>query len=117
MKLLANENFPMDSVKHLINGGFDIKAIGTHNPSISDNEVMEIAIKEARTILTFDRDYGELIFKHNYRPEMGVIYLRLDVYESNEPGKIIEELIKDAKFDFQKKLTVITMESVRQRGY
>lgn len=48
---------------------------------------------------------------------MGVIYIRLDVYESNEPGKIIEELIKDAKFDFQKKLTVITMESVRQRGY
>ncbi len=34
---------------------------------------MTIAINEERTILTFDRDYGELTFKHNYKPEKGVI--------------------------------------------
>jgi len=44
MKLLANENFPLASVKFLANRNFDIKAIGIDNPSISDKEVMEIAI-------------------------------------------------------------------------
>ena len=117
MKLLANENFPLASVKYLLKKGFDIKAIGIDNPSITDKDVMEIAIAEARTILTFDRDYGELIFKHNFKPQMGVIYLRLDEYDSSEPGKIVEELVSKSEFDFSRKLTVVAKESVRQRKY
>jgi len=61
MKLLANENFPLKSILYLRSKGFDISSIGTDNPSIMDNVVMKIAIDEKRTILTFDRDYGELI--------------------------------------------------------
>ena len=64
MKLLANENFPLDSIRLLFQQGFDIKSIGIDYSGITDREVMQIAIKEQRTILTFDRDYGELIFKH-----------------------------------------------------
>jgi predicted nuclease of predicted toxin-antitoxin system len=75
MKLLANENFPLLSVKILENSGFDIKSIGQDYSGIFDSEVMEIAIKERRTILTFEHDYGELIFKKGYRPLNGVIYL------------------------------------------
>ncbi|CAN5751554.1 hypothetical protein BH11BAC3_BH11BAC3_40370 [soil metagenome] len=63
------------------------------NPGITDLEIMTIAINEERTIVTFDRDYRELIFRHNYRPERGVIYLRLEAYEPDQPGFIIEELI------------------------
>ncbi|MFM7766127.1 MAG: DUF5615 family PIN-like protein, partial [Sphingomonadales bacterium] len=45
--------------------GYDIISIGMDNPSIKDSEVMTIAINEGRTIVTFDRDYGELIFNCN----------------------------------------------------
>jgi predicted nuclease of predicted toxin-antitoxin system len=78
---------------------------------------MNIAIKEERTILTFDRDYGELIFKHNYRPQKGVIYLRLDEYEADEPGKLIEDLINKKEFDFDNALTVLDKNGIRQRKY
>mgnify|MGYP001156213051 CR=1 FL=1 len=77
MRLLANENFPLKSVIYLKEKGYDVKAIGIDNSGIMDEEVMDIAIREERLILTFDRDYGELIFKHNYRPQKGVIYLRI----------------------------------------
>jgi len=80
MKLLANENFPYASIYYLRNLGYDILSIGIDNPSIKDSEIMTIAILEERTILTFDRDYGELIFRYNYKPEKGVIYLRFDEY-------------------------------------
>ena len=76
MKLLANENFPKASVLLLWNLGYNITSIGEDNPSISDQSVMEIAINEERIILTFDRDYGELIYKHNYKPPQEVFYLR-----------------------------------------
>ncbi|MFN6089512.1 MAG: DUF5615 family PIN-like protein [Cyclobacteriaceae bacterium] len=117
MRLLANENFPIKSVLYLRNKGFDISSIGTDNPSIQDHAVMTIAIREQRTILTFDRDYGELIFKYNYKPERGVIYLRLDEYEADEPGKIIEDLINRNEFNFDNALTVLDKNGIRQRGY
>lgn len=79
MKLLANENFPYKSIFYLKSKGYDITSIGMDNPSIKDSEIMTIAMAEERTILTFDRDYGELIFRNNYKPEKGVIYLRLDI--------------------------------------
>lgn len=63
MKFLANENFPYPSVIELRQAGYDVKSILDISPSISDEEIMQIAINENRTILTFDRDYGELIFK------------------------------------------------------
>ncbi len=117
MKLLANENIPFKSVSYLKDQGFDITSIGEDNPSIKDHKVMQIAIEEKRTILTFDRDYGELIFKHNYRPEKGVIYLRLDAYEADEPGKMIEELINTGQIDFDSALTVVDKHGIRQRKY
>jgi predicted nuclease of predicted toxin-antitoxin system len=117
MKLLANENFPLKSILYLSSNGFDITAIGADNPSIKDNIVMGIAINEERTILTFDRDYGELIFKHNYRPKKGVIYLRLDEYKADEPGKIIEDLINKNEYDFDNALTVLDRNGIRQRKY
>ena len=65
-KLLANENFPLDSVKFLRQLGYDVCAIGENNKSITDKDVMALAHKELRLILTFDQDYGELIFKLNF---------------------------------------------------
>lgn len=52
MKFLANENVPLSSIKYLKSAGFDIKSIGLDNQGISDEEVMNIAINESRTIIT-----------------------------------------------------------------
>lgn len=117
MKLLANENFPSKSIQYLKDRGFDIRSIGTDSPSVKDNEVMGMAMNEDRLILTFDRDYGELIFKHNYKPTRGVIYLRLDKYRPEEFGKMIEELLAKNQYDFDNALTVISGNGIRQRKY
>ncbi|HQU58895.1 MAG: DUF5615 family PIN-like protein [Phaeodactylibacter sp.] len=75
MKFLANENFPLKSFRILQDKGYDIKHIGLELPSVTDEEVMAFAIEEGRAIITFDSDYGELVYKHGYKPP-GVIYLR-----------------------------------------
>ena len=117
MKLLANENIPLKSILFLRDKGYDITSIGIENPSIQDNEVMEIAINEKRTILTFARDYGELIFKYNYKPPKGVIYLRLSNYRADDPGKFLDMLFVNNEYDFDNALTVIDENSVGQRKY
>ncbi len=98
--------------------GFDIKSIGIDNPSIRDADVMRMAIQEERVILTFDRDYGELIFKHNYKPENGVIYLRIDEFEPTEPGVIVEKILLNNEIDLKRALTVVDETGgLRQRKY
>ena len=117
MKLLANENFPYKSIYYLKEKGYDILSIGMENPSIKDSEIMTIAINAKRTILTFDRDYGELFFRHNYKSEKGVIYLRLDKYEPEQPGLIIDEILTNKEVDLTRALTVVDKNGLRQRKY
>ena len=65
MQFLANENFPFPSLEILRENGVEVKSIAEECPGISDTEVMRIAQKKNLAILTFDKDYGELIYKHN----------------------------------------------------
>jgi len=117
MRLLANENFPKASVLALREKGYNVLCIGEDNPSIQDHEVIDIAIKEERMILTFDRDYGELVFKKGLKLTKGIIYLRIDTFAPDEPAEIIDKLIKSQKFDFASYLTVVDNNFVRQRKY
>lgn len=117
MKLLANENFPLTSVLILKEAGFDIKSIGQDFPGIRDDEVIEYAIAENRLILTFDRDYGELIFKKGYRPQAGVIYLRWDDFKPETPGEYLLGLFSSEEIKFENRLTVIDDQRIRQRRF
>ena len=117
MDFLANENFPLSSIEILRNNSLNIKSIAVEFSGITDKEVMEIALKEDRTILTFDRDYGELIFKYGYKPSAGVILFRWDHFSPTEPGQVLVELLGKSIFDFRKCLTVISRNSIRQRKY
>jgi predicted nuclease of predicted toxin-antitoxin system len=117
MKLLANENFPKASVLLLRTFGHDITYIGEDNPGIADSDVMKTVQNKQRLIITFDRDYGELIFKHNYKPEQGVLYLRLSQYSPEEPAIIVHELLTVFKLETYRRLTVYDGQMVRHRKY
>ena len=117
MKFLANENIPLTSVTYLKSIEYDIKAIGVDNPSISDEQVMAIAIDEKRTIITYDSDYGELIFKHGYRPPAGVIFIRTQPSEPLETAKLLEQLLSRENLSLKNTLTVLDANSIRQKKY
>jgi predicted nuclease of predicted toxin-antitoxin system len=63
MRWLANENFPRASVVRLRAANEDVAYVVEDARAIADTEVMEWARREQRIILTFDRDYGELIYR------------------------------------------------------
>ena len=117
MRILVNENVPLKSTDVLKAAGYDVKVVGLESPGITDQEVMELAIREDRTIVTFDRHYGELIFRHGYYPEAGVIYLRWRQFQPEDPGKYLAELFKNTEINFTNALTVIDEDTIRQRRY
>ncbi len=76
MTFLANENFPRPSTILIRNKGFDIKSIQEDTPGISDEEVIKIANELDLIILTFDKDYGEIIFKYAKDNPPSVVFFR-----------------------------------------
>jgi predicted nuclease of predicted toxin-antitoxin system len=77
MNLLADENIDSAIVKYLRSLGHDVLWIVEYAPSTPDAEIISLAERRQRGILTFDRDFGELIF-HSGRRAPGIILLRLD---------------------------------------
>lgn len=114
MKFLANENFPLKSYQILKNNGWDIEHIAEGNKGISDKEVIDYSKKEDRIIITFDSDYGELVYKKNYKPS-GVIYLRLKSFRPEFPAELLKELMNNESLVFEFKFTVIDENQIRQR--
>ena len=68
MKFLADENFPFTSVKLLRISGWNIAYIAETNSGVKDIFILKKAVKENLIILTFDRDYGELILNSSPVP-------------------------------------------------
>ena len=114
-KFLANENVPLATVLRLRKEGFDVASVSLDASSITDREVMQIAAAENRTIITFDRDYGELIYKHGFRPPAGVVYLRMQNYQPEEPAELILKLLNNPNLEFAGHFTVADEKSIRQR--
>lgn len=75
-RLLANENVPAAVVTSLRNAGHDAIWIHEIGPGQSDEEVLALGLSEARVLLTFDRDFGELAFHQGATATAGVILLR-----------------------------------------
>jgi predicted nuclease of predicted toxin-antitoxin system len=115
MFFLANENFPLTSIKILRDAGYNVESVLEKNPGAKDSEVLKEAKKEKRIILTFDRDYGELIYKYKQFPPPGVLYFRLDPCTPEEPAEILLRIIKKEKISLKGKFTVIQRNNIRQR--
>ncbi len=115
VKLLANENLPLPSVIALRREGFDVLSISELSPGISDEDVLNLAKDQARILLTFDRDYGELVFKRRLPCPAGVIYLRFDPVSPTEPAQIIQSFLSRYGTDVIHHFIVLDRDSFRRR--
>lgn len=77
MRLLIDENYPLDGARALAQAGHDVLRMADVAPSASDREVLALARRESRVLVTFDSDFGDLIFLHGEPAPPGVVLLRL----------------------------------------
>jgi predicted nuclease of predicted toxin-antitoxin system len=89
IQFLANENIPIGSIKLLRKSGYDVLSILEEMPGAKDSDILKIAYDENRIILTFDRDYGELIYRYKSYPPGGIVYFRFEPSDPEEPSKIL----------------------------
>lgn len=94
MKFLLDENFEYRIASFLKQQGHNVTAIAHEYPNaLSDREVLAIAVKEKRILLTNDRtDFRQLIFEQHL-PHCGVIVMHVDVDDIAIKQKRLAEAI------------------------
>jgi len=117
MDFLANENFPVVSIKLLRNAGHDVASVIEETPGNKDRGVLKRAHEENRIILTFDRDYGELIYRYKAFIPAGVIYFRFNPSTPEEPAEILLNILEKGKGPIVGRFTVVERGRIRQRAF
>ena len=113
-KLLANENFPLPAVRVLRDAGVDIQTVLEVMPGASDEEVLAYARRAQRWIVTFDRDYGDLVFRKGLPPPPAIVYLRQEAYSPEKPAELVKAIIAMPE-KVQGCFVVVTQRNVRYR--
>ena len=114
---LANENFPRPSTIILRENGFDVKIIHENFQCIEDSEVIQISIELNLIILTFDGDYGELIFKYAKDNPPSVVFFREKGNTPEFAASSLISLLANKDISLSDAFTVVEANNIRQRFY
>lgn len=114
MRFVANENIPISSVRQIRAAGHEVLAVTEDTPSIADVDVLSWAVQEGAIVLTFDRDYGELIYRHQLPTPAGIVYFRFQPTTPDEPATQLLELLSSVE-TLKGMFTVVERSQVRQR--
>ncbi len=75
MRFLADESCDATIARALQDAGHDITAVRDISPRAPDSVVIDLARRDARILLTEDRDFGQLVYASG-SPHCGVVLLR-----------------------------------------
>jgi len=112
MKFIADENIPLKVVKRLREEGLDITSIIEIKVGMKDEEIAKLSEREKAIIITFDKDFGEIIFKKLIKP-YGVILLRISPKSVDYISNFLKWLLIESKIEFERKLVVVREDKIR----
>jgi predicted nuclease of predicted toxin-antitoxin system len=90
---LADENISNKVVNALRSKGMDIIPIKELTAGVSDEAVLEAANRQNRVLITFDSDFGELIFRQKLKAR-GVILLKFTPKSTQQVVEITLKVLK-----------------------
>ena len=112
MRLLADENFLGDAVASLRSHGNDVVWIRTDHPGIGDEEVLAIAQREGRVVMTFDKDFGELAFRCRLTASSGVILFRISTPSPEAAARLVSAAVM-SRTDWEGHFSVVEDSRIR----
>jgi predicted nuclease of predicted toxin-antitoxin system len=115
VRLLANENFPSPALLALRAAGVSVESVAESMPGATDAAVLAHAAAQGQWLVTFDRDYGELVFARKVLPPPAIVYLRQGAYAPQWPADAVTALLAQPQFVVGH-LVVVADASVRRRA-
>ena len=106
-KFIADVNIEKAIVDYLLESGYDIKWIPDYNCKIFDEDLIKLANKEKRILITNDKDFGELVFLQK-KISFGVILIRVKGQFTKDKVSLIKVLLKDHRDKLLNHFVVVT---------
>jgi predicted nuclease of predicted toxin-antitoxin system len=91
MRLLADENVPRRVIESLVAAGHDVEWVPWSRAGASDPDLLALAGRERRVLLTFDKGFGELAVRRPRAATAGVVLVRMP---SNPPDEVAVRLTR-----------------------
>jgi predicted nuclease of predicted toxin-antitoxin system len=114
MKFLADENFPRQAVRTLRENGFSVTSVAEDSAGSTDEDILARCATQELTLLTLDKDFGELVFRKGLPADCGVILFRDDA-ESPEKFAEVALVALRSREDWIGCFSVIGRDRIRMR--
>lgn len=114
MKIVADESVDSAIVQGLRRAGHDIQYIAESAPSISDDDVLQLANSSGARLITADKDVGELVFRLG-RAHVGVALIRLEGIPSQAKAETVSRAFGQHASEMLGVFSVIAEGSTRIR--
>ncbi len=115
MRLLADENVHPVVVQRLRLAGYTIEWIAETAPGLTDLQILDRADIGELLLITYDRDFGELIFKQKLPKPLAIIYSRLGRAEPRYIADRIVQMLEASLLNDQ--IHVIKKDGVRSTPF
>lgn len=114
MVFFTDESIEAEITTFLRKHEYIFHSISELTPSISDESVLEFAVRHEAVLLTNDKDFGDLVI-HQGLSHRGIILLRFRKTTIPEKARIVHDVIRKHESELPLSFTVITPTSVRIR--
>ena len=94
MRFIADESCDFSIVRALRTAGHDVLAIAEITPRATDSEVIDLAYRDGRILLTEDKDFGRLVFVSRAK-SAGVVLIRFPSRERSSLPLHVLKLVTD----------------------
>ncbi len=112
MRLLVDENLGPAVARWLAQQGHDVVSVFAIARGADDDQILQRAATENRIVLTYDKGFGEMVFRES-KPHTGVVLMRLvDRTTANEISKL-RRLFEEHAEKLLGNFVVVTEERIR----
>ena len=112
--IVADESVDGRIIEALQKEGFNIEAISSVNPGISDTEVIAFAVKKKAFILTEDKDFGdEIVYRKAFHE--GALLLRLAGMPVDQKIVLVLNTLRHYENELRNAFSVLNNKKLRVR--
>ena len=114
MRFVIDENMPRETIALLRGAGHDVIAIAEVAPKLPDPEILAWAVRDNRTLATFDTDFGDLIYQQGLPAPPAVILFRLPIMPRRELSGLTAQTLM-ASDEWSGYFWSVTADNIRRR--
>jgi predicted nuclease of predicted toxin-antitoxin system len=114
LKILADEGIDAPIVDRLREEGHQVIYVAELDPGVDDGTILDLARRQGALLLTFDKDFGELIFRQRRAPS-GVLLLRLAGLSAHTKCELVTATLSDHAQELIGAFSVLTPGQLRLR--